>query len=141
MSMSGLAAIDSSIQTTNIWLKDVMERLGWNDRHRAYHALREVLHALRDRLPVNEAAALGAQLPMLIRGFYYEGWHPANKPLKERKKEEFLMHIYTAFRDDLEVDCEQVVRAVFQVLSKHVTVGEIDGVKQALPHEIRELWS
>ena len=140
MSMSGLAAIDSSIQTTNIWLNDLMERLGWRDRHRAYHALREVLHALRDRLPVNEAAKLGAQLPMLVRGFYYEGWHPADKPLKERKKEEFLGHIYNAFRDDFAVDCEQVARGVFQVLSKHVSAGEIHGVKQALPHEIRELW-
>jgi len=76
MSQTGVAAFDSTIQTTNVWLHDIMERLGWQDRHRAYHALRAVLHALRDRLPVDQAAALGAQLPMLVRGFYYEGWHP-----------------------------------------------------------------
>ena len=45
---------------------------------------------------VNEVAALGVQLPMLVRGFYYEGWKPADKPLRERKKETFLTHISEA---------------------------------------------
>lgn len=46
-----------------------MEELDWQDRHAAYLALRATLHALRDRLTVEEVAELGAQLPMLIRGF------------------------------------------------------------------------
>jgi uncharacterized protein (DUF2267 family) len=100
-----------------------------------------VLHALRDRLPVDQAAALGAQLPMLVRGFYYEGWHPAGKPVKERKKEEFLAHIATAFQNDPEVDPEEVARAVFQVLAQRVTPGEIQHVKLTLPGEIRSLWA
>jgi uncharacterized protein (DUF2267 family) len=108
--------------------------------YRAYHALRAVLHALRDRLTVEQAAALAAQLPMLVRGFYYEGWHPHGKPVKERHKEEFLAHIADAFRDDPDVDPEQVTRAVFDVLAKHVTAGEIESVKQGLPAELRSLW-
>ena len=87
MSATGIRAFDSTIQTTNVWLNDLVDRLGWQDKQRAYHALTAGLHALRDRLPVNEAVALGAQLPMLVRGFYYEGWHPHDKPTKERKKE------------------------------------------------------
>lgn len=140
MSQTGLKPFDSTIQTTNIWLNDILERLGWQDSYRAYHALRAVLHALRDRLTVEQAAALAAQLPMLVRGFYYEGWHPHGKPVKERHKEEFLAHIADAFRDDPDVDPEQVTRAVFQVLAKHVTVGEIESVKQSLPTELRSLW-
>jgi len=35
------------------------------------------LHALSDRLTVQEVAQLGAPIPMLIRGFYYEGWVPS----------------------------------------------------------------
>jgi uncharacterized protein (DUF2267 family) len=141
MSQTGVTAFDSTIQTTNIWLHDILERLGWHDQHRAYHALRAVLHALRDRLPVDQVAALGAQLPMLIRGFYYEGWHPAGTPTKERRKEDFLAHIASAFRDDPGIDAEEVARAVFQVIAKHVTPGEIKHVKIALPGEIRSLWS
>jgi uncharacterized protein (DUF2267 family) len=140
MSQATLTPFESTIQTTNIWLNDILVRLGWRDHQRAYHALRAVLHALRDRLPVDQAAALAAQLPMLIRGFYYEGWHPHGKPVRERHKEEFLAHIAAAFRE-LEVDPEEVTRVVLQVLSKHVSAGEIDSVKQSLPTELRSLWS
>jgi len=139
MSQTGTAAFDSTVQTTNIWLDEIMEEMGWFDRHRAYHALRVVLHTLRDRLPVNGAAALAAQLPLLIRGIFYEGWHPADKPIKERKKEEFLAHIAEAFRDD-PVDPEKVARAVFGVMSKHISSGEKVHVEQLLPVEIRSLW-
>jgi uncharacterized protein (DUF2267 family) len=140
MSQATLTPFESTIQTTNIWLNDILVRLGWRDHQRAYHALRAVLHALRDRLTVEQAAALAAQLPMLVRGFYYEGWHPHGKPVKERHKEEFLAHIAAAFRE-LEVDPEEVTRAVLQVLSKHVSAGEIASVKQSLPTELRSLWS
>jgi uncharacterized protein (DUF2267 family) len=140
MSVTGLAPFDSTIQTTNVWLNDILERLAWADRPRAYHALRAVLHALRDRLPVDQAAALAAQLPMLVRGFYYEGWHPHGKPVKERHKEDFLAHVAAAFQDDPGVDPEEVTRAVFTVLSNHVSYGEVEAVKHSLPAELRSLW-
>ena len=141
MSDTGITAFENTIHTTNIWLNDLMDRMGWQDKHRAYHALRAVLHALRDRLPVDQAAALGAQLPMLVRGFYYEGWHPAGMPVKDRKKEVFLAHIATAFRNEPSANLEEIARAVFQVLAKHVTPGEVKHVKISLPGEIRSLWS
>jgi len=140
MSLTTVHAFDSTIHSTNVWLNDLLERIGWGDKQRAYHALRAVLHALRDRLSVEQAAALGAQLPMLIRGFYYEGWHPHGKPIKERKKEEFLAHVATAFPDDSTFDVEKVTRKVFEVIAKHVTPGEVKHLKLALPEEIRSLW-
>ncbi len=138
MSQTSLTPFESTLQTTNIWLHDILERLGWGEDR--YHALRAVLHALRDRLTVDQTAALAAQLPMLVRGFYYEGWHPHGKPLKERHKEEFLAQITAAFPGEPEVNPEQVVRAVFQVLAKHVTGGEIEAVKRSLPSALRSLW-
>jgi uncharacterized protein (DUF2267 family) len=141
MSVTGLAAFDSTVQTTNTWLHELMEELGWEDRHRAYQALRSVLHAVRDRLTIEETADLGAQLPMLIRGVYYEGWHPGRKPpRKPRGREEFLAPIGEAFRDHPEVSPEGVLWAVFKVMERHITPGEIKDVKQILPESIRSLF-
>ena len=70
---TGIDAFDNTLQLTNLWLQDLMTRLGTGDRHLAYLALRTTRHALRDRLAVDEAALLGAQLPMLVRRLYYEG--------------------------------------------------------------------
>jgi len=141
MSATGLDVFDTTLHKTNIWLHDLMQVLGWPDRHKAYLALRVTLHALRDRLTVEEVAQLGAQFPMLIRGFYYEGWDPTGKPLRVRHKEQFLARIKQQFRGDDRIDPERVARAVFTVLAKRVSEGEIEDVKHILPAEIRVLWS
>jgi uncharacterized protein (DUF2267 family) len=140
MSATGLDVFDTTLHKTNIWLNDLMQVLGWPDRHKAYLALRTTLHALRDRLTLEEVAQLSAQFPMLIRGFYYEGWDPTGKPLRVRHKEQFLARIEQEFRGDDHLDSERVARAVFTVLAKRVTEGEIEDVKHVLPAEIRELW-
>jgi uncharacterized protein (DUF2267 family) len=139
MSQTGLPAFDATLHATNAWLKDVMEELGCEDRAEAYHALREVLHALRDRLPVGETAALAAQLPLLLRGVYYEGWHPAGKPVKHHK-DAFLAHLAGALHERLRAQPEEVARAVFRVLARHVSHGEIEAVRRALPADLRALW-
>jgi len=137
MAMTGLDAFDATVHKTNRWLHDVMEILGWREKHRAYMALRATLHALRDRLTVDEAAQLGAQLPMLVRGFYYEGWDPSGKPLRERTLHQFLARIS---REIGGCDPAEVARAVFRVLADHISEGEIDDIKHVLPSEHRELW-
>lgn len=139
MSRTGLAVFDNTVQTTNVWLHEVMRELGWDDRHRAYQALRAVLHAVRDRMTVAEAADLGAQLPMLVRGLYFEGWNPAATPARGRDRERFLAPVSAAFKDRPDVIPEAVVWAVFKVLEKHVSAGEIDEVKRLLPEPIRTL--
>jgi uncharacterized protein (DUF2267 family) len=140
MSATGLEVFDTTLHKTNAWLNDLMEVLGWQDRHRAYVALRATLHALRDRLTVEEVAQLGAQLPMLIRGFYYEGWDPSGKPLRERHREQFLTRIEQECRGDDRIGPEQIASAVFTVLAGRVTEGEIEDVKHILPTEVRHLW-
>jgi uncharacterized protein (DUF2267 family) len=140
MSTTGLKSLDRGLESTNIWLNEMMKLLDWDSRERAYHGLRAVLHALRDRLTVDETAHLAAQLPMFLKALYYDGWHPAHKPVKERSKEEFLEHVRKAFEFDATADPEEITRAVFTVIANHVTAGEIDDVKHVLPAEIRELW-
>jgi uncharacterized protein (DUF2267 family) len=140
MSTTGLDVFDTTVHKTNRWLNELMQGLGWRDRHKAYLALRATLHALRDRITVEEVAQLAAQLPMLVRGFYYEGWDPTDKPLKDRRREDFLVRIDAAFTQDDAVDPEHVARAVFALLARRVSEGEIEDVRHVLPTEIRKLW-
>jgi uncharacterized protein (DUF2267 family) len=141
MGSSILEVFDASLQKSQIWLNDLMRELDWQDKpQNAYLALRTALHALRDRLTVEEAVHLGAQLPMLIRGVYYEGWKLAGKPVKERHKSEFLDHIAAVFRDDDTVDPEKVMRAFFKVLTRHISKGETENVRHLLPKSLQELW-
>ena len=140
MSLTAIGPIESAVHTTNAWLKEVANELGWQDRERAYHAMGAVLHALRDRLTVAEAADLGAQLPTLIRGLYYDGWNPNGKPVKERRKEDFLAHIATACRGQAQIYPEEVAWGVFNVLQNRVSAGEIADVKHVLPLQICSLW-
>ena len=138
MSVTGLYVFDRTVQKTNIWLRDVMDALDSDDRHAAYLALRATLHMLRDRLTVEEAAHLGAQLPMLVRGFYYEGWNPTGKPIRERSYEGFLAGVAIELPNDL--DPEDAVRAVFTVLAARMSDGEIDDVTHVLPTALNVLW-
>jgi uncharacterized protein (DUF2267 family) len=140
MSATGLDVFDTTLHKTNSWLNELMQVLGSQDRHEAYLAMKATLHALRDRLTVEEVAQLGAQLPMLIRGFYYEGWDPTGKPLRVRQKEQFLARIEQQFRGDDGINAERLARAVFTVLAKRVSEGEIEDVKHILPAEIGDLW-
>jgi uncharacterized protein (DUF2267 family) len=138
MSTNGLAVFDETVQKTNTWLKEIAQVLDC-DRHHAYQALRAVLHCLRNRLTINEAAQLGDQFPMLVRGIYYEAWHSAGKPVKVRTRADFLTMIATHL-GKAPIKPRDAARAVFQVLERHVTPGEINEVIQELPGEIRTLW-
>jgi uncharacterized protein (DUF2267 family) len=139
MTHTGIEAFDSTLQTTNTWINDIGSELGVQDRRAAYHALRVVLHALRDRLSVDQAAALGSQLPMLVRGIFFEGWQPQGKPLRIRHKDEFLQPIAKQLTQG-GYDPELVTRTVFDVLSRHVSKGEASHLKWALPSEIRSMF-
>jgi uncharacterized protein (DUF2267 family) len=140
MTVSSIDVFETTLHKANRWLKELMEELGWEDRHAAYLALRATLHALRDRLTVEEVAHLGAQLPMLIRGVYYEGWDPTGKPVPERRVEAFLLWIAQQFADDPLLDPEPIARGVFRMLARRVSDGEIEDIKHVLPARIRELW-
>jgi len=144
MAQTGLESFDRTLHETHVWLKELMEELATDDRHRAYRLLKAVLHALRDRVTPVEAAQFGAQLPMLIRGFYYEGWRPIVVPLSMRTHAEFLDHIDKSVEDirrhDPDLDVEAATVAVFRVISRHVSSGEVQDILDQLPRDIRRLW-
>jgi uncharacterized protein (DUF2267 family) len=136
---TGLDVFDTTVQQTNLWLKDLMEQLGLDRKH-AYRVLAATLHAVRDRIGPDNAVHLGAQLPMLIRGFYYEGWHVAATPTKIRHKDDFLDYVNSEVFRGLGLDPEVAVRAVFDVMAKRLDAGEVDKLTNLFPKEVRELW-
>lgn len=137
---TGLEAVEKTLHKTNEWLIEVETGLGVEDRHIAYQCLRSVLHVLRDRLPVEEAAQLGSQLPLLIRGVYYEDFNPSGMPVKDRKPDEFLGRILDRIPPFDVTDPERIARSVFQVLKRRVSGGEIDDVIANFPKSLRFLW-
>jgi uncharacterized protein (DUF2267 family) len=137
---TGLDTFDKTVQESNLWLKAVMERLDTNDRHHAYSTLRAVLHALRDRIGPESAAHLGAQLPMLLRGLFYEGWDPTGKPTKERHEAAFLAHIAKELPRAEPGEVEEGVAAVLDVLSKHIDRGAAVKLAGMFPKELRQFW-
>lgn len=140
MSTTGLHTFDETLHLTNTWLHEIESRMGWDDRRKAYRLLRASLHALRDRLPVVAAAQLAAQLPMLVRGMFFEGWRPTTVPRKVRTPDEFLAPLREAFSDDPSFDAEAAFREVLAVMRRHVSAGELEDVRRNMPEAIRRLW-
>ncbi|HSJ41961.1 MAG TPA: DUF2267 domain-containing protein [Xanthobacteraceae bacterium] len=141
MSAAGLESIEHTVHVTHTWINELDELLGWSNKSRSYRLLRSVLQALRDWLPVNEAADFAAQLPNLLRGVYYEQWRPATTPVKPRSKSDFLGRIDHAFVGDPILHTEDAVRITFRFLSTKLAAGEIADVKHALPADLRALWT
>jgi uncharacterized protein (DUF2267 family) len=140
MSMTDVPTFDKTIVKTNRWLTDLQQAIGADDRNQAYLTLRAVLHALRDRIPPDEVAQLSAQLPTLIRGFFFEGWDPSHKPLKYRHRKEFLDQVQREAPSVREGTLELVVTAVLGLMAREISHGEAEQVRALLPAEIRELW-
>lgn len=140
MSAIGLESIEHTVQLTHQWINDLDLRLGWENKPRSYRLLRTVLQAVRDWLPLNEAAGFGAQLPELLRGIYYEHWRPAATPVKQRHKADFVARIDSAFKTDPLLFTADAIAAVFELLSEKIAAGETEKVRHALPADLRALW-
>lgn len=129
---------DKALSKTRVWLKDIEAELDYSNPNEAYRALRAVLHAMRDRLPVEECAEFAAQLPTMIMGMYYTGWTPLNKPEKIRNAEEFLNRVASQLPKG--TDPLRVTNGVIRVLERHVTEGEMKDVRRNFPERLREIW-
>jgi len=136
--MAGMQDLDIAVRAARDWIDDVTCQLGWHDHERAYLAVLAVLHALRDSLAQAEAISLGAQLPPLLRGLYYEGWHGARLPARTRAA--FLERIHAALHRDPGIDAEEVARAVLALLAARLPAAELEEVRAATPKHLHNLW-
>jgi uncharacterized protein (DUF2267 family) len=139
MSATGLDVFDKTLQTTNIWLNEIMDRIG-PDRQVAWKVLSTVLHKLRDCLTIELAAHVGAQLPLLVRGVYYDQFEPAKLPADCPTPEAFTTEVAEWLSDIRPVDTDEAIAAVFDVLNRHLSEGQVARLRSALPMGLQMLW-
>jgi len=139
VSTTGLDVFDKTLQITHIWLDEVMETVG-PDRNVAWHVLGAVLRSLRDRLPPELAAHLGAQLPLLVRGTYYDQYRLGHVVDRIHTEDEFLTHVANGLGGVRPVNVREATRSVLAVMAHHVTPEQVEKVKRSLPESIRKLW-
>ncbi len=128
-------------------LHEVAEELGFpNDHKLAMRLLRSVLHVLRDRLTIEESFHMIAQLPLVIKGLYVEGWNIHKEHKKPKNIGDFIKEVikndYPVGHHDVTgtKDGQNAIMAVFKVLKKHVSEGEIQDMIAVMPDELRPLW-
>jgi uncharacterized protein (DUF2267 family) len=137
---TGLAVFDTTIQQSNGWLKAIEARLRPCERREAYGALRAVLHVLRDRLPLDGVLGLSAQLPLLLRGVFLEGWRPGDRPTDIRQPLTFAEAVERLLPPAFPREGMGATRAVFEVMAERLDPGEVDKLLAYLPASLRPLW-
>lgn len=139
-SASGLEVFDRSLQTTHIWLKEIVDEIG-PDKQVAWHVLTAVLRTIRDRVPVELAAHLGAQLPLLVRGAYYDQFRVNWAPERTRHLDDFLQSVVEHMRGiGRPVNPRDAFRAVARTMSRHVSEGQVRKIVDSLPAEVQQAW-
>ena len=126
--------------TTKDWLKDLQAETNLKNEHDVYILMVRTLQILRDRVTLEEAVDLGAQLPLIIRGAYYDGWKPDTEPLKFKKVEEFYELLQSSLTISEDIESEKAAKAVFKVLANRISAGELKDMKTMLPDVFEELF-
>jgi uncharacterized protein (DUF2267 family) len=134
----GMQSLENSLRKTQVWV-DRIAQIGSLEPHDAYKALRAVLQTLRDRLPTPESAHLAAQLPIVLRGLYFEGWDPSSTPIKMNRIE-FLDAVHQRIAPGRFLDPELLTHQVLAVAAEFLSPGEIEKARHCLPADMQSLW-
>lgn len=122
------------------WVNDLAGRTGWGNEREVLHLLRIVLCKIRDHLPVNEMAQFSAQLPLILRGMFFEGWQPKKTPVHERHAADFVGAVDEKLGDVIDYRGGADIKAVFNVINARISRGEVEDVRACLPQDLRDLW-
>ncbi len=131
----------------NEFLNRLAYRLGNPDDHnRAGRVLRAVLHVLRARLSIEESFQLMAQLPMIIKAVYVDGWAPSRNHSKIKTINEFADEVMrvdgaTAWRDfSGATDAFDAIEAVMKTIADYVSAGELHDIIAVLPEDMKSYF-
>ncbi len=138
MTGTTIIALNRSMQVTMEWLHAIRDELKWDDDERVYDATKAVLHAVRDRLPLEDMTKFSAQLPLIMKGLYFDQYDPTDKPLKLRTRAAFLNHVRENF-PGANVDPEVAVRGVMRAIAKKSTPHAVEKIALSMPEDIRDL--
>jgi len=139
MTNTGLDVFDTTIEKSNLILKEIEAQFGWEGRrNQSYLALRSVLHALRDRLPIDEAVNFSAQLPLLIKGVFFDGWSTEKVPIKMNRPQ-FEQYVSKQFKFDTGEGIDEVIRVVLNSVFDNIDPAEADKIINSLPKDINNL--
>ena len=133
-----VSVIERTVSKTNEWLERLCREMNNDDRQHGYVLLRAVLHTLRDRIGPEVSVHLAAQLPLLVRGIFYEGWDPGATPQK-LTLDEFINRIEREANLRSAAEAASGARAVMQVLWDELAPGTMDHVIAVLPDEFAVL--
>lgn len=133
---------ENSVQKSEGWIKEMQSELDWVSADSAYHLLRSVLHVLRDNFSIDEAAHFSAQLPLVLRGTFYECWNPQKNQVQGLTKEEFLNAVRSNMgpSDRLNYDFEKGVVVAVGVIMNHISQGEMDDIIQSQKHSLKNFF-
>mgnify|MGYP006272188267 CR=1 FL=1 len=137
MAMHTIDTVWTSVEKTNLWLHALKSKLGWQDNHATFEALKLTLQTLRDRMKPEESANFAAQLPMVIRGAFYEGWQPEEVPKKWRHLDAFLEPMQTHFTHADAAEIRRIVECVLATVNEHLSAGIMADVKSMMPDDIK----
>ena len=114
-----------------------------DDKGRAVHVLKAVLHGIRNRISPEESSQFMSQLPMMVKAVYVDGWQIGKHQKRITNFEDFIDEVYDlgsgykglAFGDRFEtIKC---IQAVFNVLKNHISEGEFNDILASMPVKLR----
>ena len=136
---TGISSLDKSVQKSVKWIVEIQDELGWEDREDVYIATKAVLQTVRDRLPFKEAVQFSAQLPMLMKGMFFEGYSPSKEPLDINQPDEFYQKVQERSINK-PINAEQATKNVLAVIQRKISKGEIEDIVSNFPKTLRSIW-
>ena len=128
----------------NLFLSQLADELNMpKNKTRTLHILKAVLHGIRNRISPEESAQFMAQLPMLLKAVYVDGWQIGKHQKRINTLEEFVDEVYDlggaykglAFGDRIEA--ERGIQSVLKILKNYISEGEFNDILASMPTKLR----
>ncbi|MFW5688518.1 MAG: DUF2267 domain-containing protein [Spirochaetota bacterium] len=133
-------------QDGNEFMHRLARELGHPDREdQAAILLRAVLHALRDRISMQENLHVVSQLPMFLKGVYVDQWSYSEELDRLKTADEFARRVEEnqeqlgEQRFDWNASTQELITKVLASVEEYLTEGEVKDIKSELPDEIAAL--